>query len=85
MSKESEKHIDFTVSEQKLLSQLSIGEGQKVKNPYSGVECELSKEATALYDFIMGSSISNVYVKGYNKAIDMFLKYWPEAYMKLID
>jgi hypothetical protein len=53
-------------------------------NPYSKEEVMLSAEALSVYDIIVGSEICGDSALFYS-ARDVFLKNWPDEYMKLVD
>lgn len=64
-------------------------------NPFSGVKCELSPLACALYDFITGARSSGigpftyqgqkVTVAQWDRARYLYLALYPESYYDLID
>lgn len=69
-------------------------EGGKVRNPFSGEECELNAIELSMYDFIVGSqlvfemvpsNISEDSIKDFKAGLDWFRKTNPKAYMKLLD
>ena len=68
------------------------GEGDVVKNPYSGEEYELNNIELSMYDLVMGCSImtemgqyNDKIVTDLRKGLDWFKKHNPEAYMVLLD
>ena len=69
-------------------------EGDTVRNPFSGEECELNAIELSMYDFIVGSqlvfemmpgNISEDSIKDFKAGLDWFRKTNPKAYMKLLD
>ena len=69
------------------------GEGDTVKNRFSGEEYELNNVELSMYDFVMGASITvemgifntPLHVKDLRRGLEWFMKYNPEAYMVLLD
>lgn len=55
-----------------------------VQNPFSGETCELTPEATAVYDTITGANLIGDY-KTVRLGLDWFMKYYPAEYMVLLD
>jgi len=79
--------------EKKILKDITIGtENEIVKNRFFGTEVELSPEAVAIYDIIMGAEAilhndpdnKTIYDIFYT-AKNVFIKNWPVAYHKLLD
>ena len=69
-------------------------EGDTVKNPFSGEECELNNVELSMYDFVIGSqmvfemapnTVTPQKVKDFQKGLDWFRKHNAEAYMVLLD
>ena len=69
-------------------------EGDTVKNPFSGEECELNNVELSMYDFIIGSQmvmemtpkmITPKAIKDFQKGLDWFRSNNPRAYMVLLD
>jgi hypothetical protein len=85
--------INMTAKEKNALKGIRIGtENEIVRNRFSGVAVELTPEAVAIYDVIIGSEIwLNKFPEDearYNlfyTARDVFIKNWPDAYMILLD
>ena len=69
------------------------GEGDTVKNRFSGEEYELNNVELSMYDFIMGATITSEmgifnmphHVQELRKGLNWFRKNNPEAYMVLLD
>lgn len=57
---------------------------EKIKNPYSGQEIELSPDAVAVYDTIKGAEMIGNY-DHMEKGIQWFQKFYPKEYMALLD
>lgn len=55
-----------------------------VTNPFSGESCVLQPEAVALYDYIKGSELLELY-ENLEKGLTAFRKRWPKEYMILLD
>lgn len=67
------------------VSDLFVGTSSEIiANRFTGESVELVPEAVAVYDYIMGCEILGDY-KGMRKGLDWFIKYFPEAYMILLD
>ena len=81
-----QKHTEMkTKTEKALMAELHVGtKPETVKNPFSGASVELEPQAVALYDFIKGCEMMGKYSK-MNKALHIFMKYWPEEYMVLLN
>jgi hypothetical protein len=88
----------MTDREYKLLEGFHVGtEKEMIRNRFSGQEIELSPEAVAIYDLLMGAELTlhNPQLRlgrPYEEiediffaAKDVFLRNWPEAYMILVD
>jgi hypothetical protein len=67
-------------------------EGDKVRNPFSGEEYELTPEELSMYDFVMGAQMiiemgmnNDKIITDFRKGRDWFRKNNKEAYMVLID
>lgn len=67
-------------------------EGDKVRNPFSGEEFELTAEELSMYDFILGSQMilemgmtNEKMISDFRKGRDWFKKNNKEAYMVLLD
>ena len=69
-------------------------EGDTVKNPFSGEECELNNVELSMYDFVIGSqmvfemapnTVTPQKVKDFQKGLDWFRSNNPTAYMTLLD
>ena len=69
-------------------------EGGKVRNPFSGEECELNAIELSMYDFIVGSqlvfemmpgNISEDSIKDFKAGLDWFREHNLEAYKILLD
>jgi hypothetical protein len=67
-------------------------EGDKVRNPFSGEEYELTPEELSMYDFVMGSQMiiemgmnNDKIIADFRKGRDWFRKNNKEAYMVLLD
>ena len=65
-------------------------EGDTVRNPFSGEECELNNVELSMYDFVMGSTIMcemgmTEVVPNLRKGLDWFRMNNAEAYMVLLD
>lgn len=68
---------------------------ETVQNPFSGESIELSPDAVAVYDMIMGCNMSaemtkdpkkrEYFYKIVRKGLTWFRKHEPEAYMVLLD
>ena len=56
----------------------------KVRNRFNGDEIELPEFAVAVYDVIMGSEMLKQW-DDHRKGLDWFIKYFPKAYMVLLD
>ena len=56
----------------------------RVTNPFSGQSCELTPEAVAVYDTVMGANMIGRY-DIVQKGITWFRKYYPAEYMVLLD
>ena len=56
----------------------------KVRNRFNGDETELPEFAVAVYDVIMGSEMLKQW-DDHRKGLDWFIKYFPKAYMVLLD
>ena len=73
------------------------GEGNTVRNRFSGEEYELNNVELSMYDFVMGASLilemsgplnnnkSKQIIIDLRKGLDWFRKNNPEAYMVLLD
>ena len=69
------------------------GEGGTVKNRCSGEEYELNNVELAMYDFVIGASVtaemgifnSPHHIQELRKGLDWFRKHNAEAYMVLLD
>ena len=69
------------------------GEGDTVKNPFSGEEYKLTAAELSMYDFIIGSSLvlemsgghEHTNVKDLRKGLDWFRQHNAKAYMVLLD
>ena len=69
------------------------GEGDTVRNRFSGEEYELNNVELSMYDFIIGSTMVLEMAGGYKhtdvqelrKGLDWFRKNNPKAYMVLLD
>ena len=69
------------------------GEGDTVKNRFSGEEYELNNVELSMYDFVIGASItaemgifnSPHHIQELRKGLDWFRKHNAEAYMVLLD
>ena len=68
------------------------GEGDVVKNPYSGEEYELNNIELSMYDLVIGASMvceigpnDNKIVKDLRRGLDWFRMNNAEAYMVLLD
>ena len=68
--------------------------GDKVKNIFSGEECELNATELSMYDFIIGSQmvmemtpkmITPKHIKDFQKGLDWFRSNNSSAYMVLLD
>lgn len=57
--------------------------GSKVRNPYSGEECELNAEQLALYDFIKGAEMTRH--PNFRVGLGIFRVKYPKEYMVLLD
>lgn len=55
-----------------------------VTNPFSGQSCELTPEAVAVYDTVIGANMIGRY-DIVQKGITWFRKYYPAEYMVLLD
>jgi hypothetical protein len=55
-----------------------------VTNPFSGDSCELTPEAVAVYDVVIGANLIGDY-KTVRKGIDWFRKHYAREYMILLD
>jgi hypothetical protein len=55
-----------------------------VTNPFSGDSCELTPEAVAVYDVVMGANLIGDY-KTVRKGIAWFRKHYAREYMILLD
>ena len=69
-------------------------EGDTVKNPFSGEECELNNVELSMYDFIIGSqlvfemaprSVDRQKLADFQKGLDWFRSNNASAYMTLLD
>ena len=67
-------------------------EGDKVRNPFSGEEYELTPEELSMYDFVMGAQMiiemgmnNDKIITDFRKGRDWFRKNNKEAYMVLLD
>ena len=69
-------------------------EGDTVKNPFSGEECELNNVELSMYDFVIGSqmvfemapnTVTPQKVKDFQKGLDWFRRHNASAYMALLD
>lgn len=79
-------------------AQILDDEPQMVRNPFSGASIELDPQEIAVYDVVMGSTMTaekasargqhkeaeRLY-KDVRKGIDWFIKHNPKAYMVLLD
>ncbi len=86
------KNIKMTKIEREMLGSIYVGtDKEMVKNRFSGKEIDLSPEAVAIYDVILGCEVTltNSYDKStedlFYAARDVFLKNWPDEYMTLVD
>ena len=69
------------------------GEGDTVKNRFSGEEYKLTAAELSMYDFIIGSSLvlemsggyEHTNVKDLRKGLDWFRQHNAKAYMVLLD
>ena len=68
--------------------------GDKVKNIFSGEECELNATELSMYDFIIGSQmvmemapkrVNPEMIKDFQKGLDWFRSNNSSAYMVLLD
>lgn len=76
----------ITKEESKLMEKLFVGsEKERVKNPISGDCVVLEPEAVALYDYIIGCSITGICPKDYHLAMSLFSKQWSREYRILLD
>ena len=57
---------------------------EEIQNPFSGEKVWLEPDAVAVYDTIKGAELVGN-TDHLRKGIDWFIKYEPEAYMKLLD
>ena len=65
--------------------ELMIGTDEEViTNPYSGESVKLPPVAVAVYDFIKGAEMVGDETN-LRKALDWFIKNFPEEYMVLLD
>ena len=72
-------------TQQRILDELDLSYGPgTIRNPFSGVTCELDARGVALYDFINGCQITGNY-KDFDQARYLFAELYPDEYMKLID
>ena len=61
-------------------------ENQVITNPISGESCELTPQAAAVYDCIMGFQLTGAIGSPHAKiALEWFVKNYPEEYMILLD
>jgi hypothetical protein len=67
-------------------------DGDKVRNPFSGEEYELTPEELSMYDFVMGAQMiiemgmnNDKIITDFRKGRDWFRKNNKEAYMVLLD
>ena len=68
------------------LADLLVGtENEVVANPFSGDSVELTPDAVAVYDFIMGSERFGFLVEERRTCIDWFIENYPNEYMVLLD
>jgi hypothetical protein len=75
----------LTATENILFRQLEFGtENQKRTNPFSGESVMLTPEAVSVHDFIKTTEQTQNY-ELMETAIGIFIKKWPDEYMKLID
>lgn len=78
-------------TEQTLLDELEVRQHPEiVRNPASGEQVMLQPKAVALYDFIKGyekmistGQITNI--RKFDTARYLFMKLWPDSYMRLLD
>ena len=69
------------------------GEGDTVRNPFSGEEYELNNVELSMYDFVIGASTmyemgifnSPQHIKDLRRGLDWFRTHNAEAYMVLLD
>lgn len=59
-------------------------EAVEVRNPFSGQSCKLEPDAVAVYDVIMGASMTGNY-QTVQKGLNWFRKHFPQEYMILLD
>ena len=59
-------------------------ESEVITNPFSGQSIELTPEAVAVYDCIMGAQMFRDW-KSVQKGLDWFRQHFPEEYMVLLD
>tara|TARA_R110000744_G_scaffold130639_1_gene238305 strand:+ start:190 stop:498 length:309 start_codon:yes stop_codon:yes gene_type:complete len=84
--KNSSRHRDTPVSNRALpVEGLLIGDEEEVvQNRFGGDSVTLPPDAVAVYDFIIGSELVGNY-RNVEKGCDWFRKYFPSAYMVLLD
>tara|TARA_R110000751_G_scaffold8646_2_gene33667 strand:- start:818 stop:1126 length:309 start_codon:yes stop_codon:yes gene_type:complete len=84
--KNSSRHRDTPVSNRVLpVEGLLIGDEEEVvQNRFGGDSVTLPPDAVAVYDFIIGSELVGNH-HNVIKGCDWFRKYFPSAYMVLLD
>ena len=60
-------------------------ESKVVTSPVNGNSVELTPEAIAVYDFILGTEMFGTMIEERIKCIDWFREYYPKEYMVLLD
>jgi len=93
----SDMKAKTTKQEQDIIPHLNIGtKNEVIKNPFSGEEVELSPEAVAVYDLVIGSQLSanekfdkkvdnGREIELFSAGKDIFIRNWPKEYSLLLD
>lgn len=91
VEREQKPKKPLSKTEQALLDELEVRQHPEIVcNLVSGEQVMLQPKAVALYDFIKGyeklistGQVTNI--RKFDSARYLFLKLWPESYMKLLD
>ena len=78
---EPARHLPFKIM---ITDPASKHEMEEVKNPYSGLSCQLPRYAVAVYDVIKGAELLED-GKTMRKGIDWFQKWFTPQYYTLLD
>ena len=78
---EPARHLPFKIM---ITDSASKHEMEEVKNPYSGLSCQLPRYAVAVYDVIKGAELLED-GKTMRKGLNWFQKYFTDQYYVLLD